>query len=102
MSKETASFVEVTTKSYALKAAGRKRKISPRHSKKTYRYSNTGQLARNIKKIQEGKKYVVNAGSRANYTNGYHGMYFLVEKRGGNEVKRLLKDTKRFTESLKL
>ena len=103
MTKESAEFIEIQTKAYAIQAGGRKRKINPAHSRKTYRYANTGQLGRNIKKVKEGKKYVVEDGRRSNYSDGtYHGMYFLVEKRGEREVQKVLRDAKKYTENLKL
>lgn len=86
-----------------MQAGRRQRKIKPAHSRKTYRYANTGQLGRNIKKLKRVDRYYVDAGTRANYSkNGYHGMYFLVEKRGEKEVQRALKDTEAYTRNLKL
>lgn len=103
VSSKVAEFVEVQTRAYAIQAGGRKRKIKPAHSRKTYRYANTGQLGRNIKKLKKGDRYFVDAGTRADYSkNGYHGMYFLVEKRGEREVEKVLRDTKKYTQNLKL
>lgn len=98
-----AEFVEIQTKAYAMQAGRRQRKIKPAHSRKTYRYANTGQLGRNIKKLKRADRYYVDAGTRADYSkNGYHGMYFLVEKRGEREVQKVLKDTETYTRNLKL
>lgn len=52
------------------------------------RYQNTGQLSSNLKQVKKGDKVVVNAGTRANYTSGYHGMYFLVEKKVCKTLKQ--------------
>ena len=86
-----------------MQAGRRSGVIKPAHSNKSYRYKNTGQLGRNIKKVKEGNKYVVEDGRRSDYSkNGYHGMYFLVERRGEREVQKVLNDTKKYTENLKL
>ncbi|MGL5895733.1 MAG: hypothetical protein ACRCZN_01950 [Lactococcus lactis] len=94
---------EVTLK--AQQAARREKFVRGANGKK-YSYSkwqNTGQLARNIKITKDGNKKLVNDGTRANYSNGsYHGMYFLVEKRGEKEIKAILKKGTKYAESLKL
>ena len=36
------------------------------------------------------------------YTNGYHGMYFLVEKKGMEDVKTTLKKGANYANSMKL
>ena len=65
--------------------AGRRTRIirSHGHSYTYSKYQNTGQLGRNIKQYDRGKgAKVVDAGRRSDYTGtGYHGMYFLVEKK---------------------
>ena len=67
-------------------------KMCIRDSTYTYaRYQNTGELSRNLKQVKKGDKVVVDAGTRAKYTSGYHGMYFLVEKKGMEDVKTTLK-----------
>ena len=45
-------------------------------------------------------KYAV--GTRASYTSGYHGMYFLVEKKGMEDVKTTLKKGSNYANSMKL
>ena len=52
--------------------------------------------------INEKEKIVVNAGTRASYTSGYHGMYFLVEKKGMQDVKTTLKKGANYANSMKL
>ena len=100
---KVADFIEIQTKAQAQAAGNRYKKVKPRHGKKTYRYRNTGQLARNIEKTKDGAHYVVSDGTRANYTDGsYHGMYFLVEKRGEREVKQVLKNATAYTQGLQL
>lgn len=99
---KVAEFIEVQTKSRAQTAGRRAKLVRSRRGRKVYRYRNTGQLARAITKNKEGKGYSVTDGTRANYSSGYHGMYFLVEKRGENDVKQVLKQSKSYTESLKL
>ena len=66
------------------------------------RYQNTGQLSSNLKQVKKGDKVVVNAGTRASYTSGYHGMYFLVEKKGMQDVKTTLKKGANYANSMKL
>ncbi len=102
VAQEVAKFVAIETKTVATRAGNRAKLVKGRYGRKTYRYSNTGQLGRAIASRQKGKGFVVSDGGRAFYTKGYHGMYFLVEKRGEREIKKILADTKRYTESLKL
>ena len=52
--------------------------------------------------VKKGDKVVVNAGTRASYTSGYHGMYFLVEKKGMQDVKTTLKKGANYANSMKL
>ena len=59
-------------------------------------------MAGNLKQVKKGDKVVVNAGTRANYTSGYHGMYFLVEKKGIQDVKTTLKKGSNYANSMKL
>lgn len=102
VSEKVAEFVEIQTKA-AAQAAGRRPKIVRTRSGKSFRYSNTGQLGRNIASKKEGNHYVITDGTRGSYSDGsYHGMYFLVEKRGEREVNKILKDTKKYAENLKL
>ena len=54
------------------------------------------------KQVKKGDKIVVNAGTRASYTSGYHGMYFLVEKKGMQDVKTTLKKGANYANSMKL
>lgn len=97
-----ADFVETQIKAKAQTAGRRAKLVRSRHGRKTYRYRNTGQLARAITKRRGIDGYTVTDGSRSNYSSGYHGMYFLVEKRGENDVKQVLKQSKSYVESLKL
>ena len=85
-------------------AAARRARIIRSHGH-TYTYAkhqNTGQLAGNLRQVKRGDKVVVHAGTRANYTNGYHGMYFLVEKKGIQDVKTTLKKGANYANSMKL
>ena len=67
------------------------------------KWQNTGQLANNIKIIKEGKGKTVTDGTRASYSDGsYHGMYFLVEKKGMQDVKTTLKKGANYANSMKL
>lgn len=98
-----ADFFETQFKSEAQKA--RNRRLVFRTRGKTYSYSkykNTGQLAANIRVTKNGDKAIVSDGTRAGYTQGYHGMYFLVEKKGENAVKRIFKDAQAYASNLKL
>ncbi|WP_075620523.1 hypothetical protein [Brucella sp. CMUL 015] len=101
VTSKVAEYIEIQTKA-AAQAAGRRRKISRNRSGKRYVYRNTGQLASNIRKVKTGDGYTIDAGTRSNYTSGYHGMYFLVEKRGENDVKKILKGSKAYVDTLKL
>lgn len=102
ITKKTADYIEIQVKAEAQKASARAKIIRSRSGKR-YRYSNTGQLARNIKKARENGMYTISDGTRSNYSDGtYHGMYFLVEKRGENAIKQILKNAKAYTESTKL
>ena len=75
-------WFEAEFKAKANSASRRTRLIRSHGHTYTYaRYQNTGQLSGNLKQVKKGDKVVVNAGTRANYTSGYHGMYFLVEKK---------------------
>jgi len=99
-----ANFIEIQTKAEAQKASGRQKTFKAHGKTYTYaKYSNTGQLARNLKIDKKGKYKVVHDGRRSDYSDGsYHGMYFLVEKRGESAIKKILKDAKSYTESTKL
>lgn len=99
---KVSTFVEQETTKKATTAGRRAKKVWNRHSGKTYRYTNTGQLGQNIRKIRNGDGYKVDAGTRANYSNGYHGLYFLVEKQGERDVKNILNASKKYTEALKV
>lgn len=82
-------WFEAEFKAKADAAARRTRRIRSHGHTYTYaRYQNTGQLSRNLKQVKKGDKVVVNAGTRANYTNGYHGMYFLVKKKVYKTLKQ--------------
>lgn len=85
-------------------AASRRTRIIRSHGHNyTYsKYQNTGQLSRNLKQVKKGDKIVVNAGTRANYTSGYHGMYFLRTKKGMQDVKTTLKKGANYANSMKL
>ena len=96
-------WFEAEFKAKADAAARRTRVIrSHGHAYIYARYQNTGQLSRNLKHVKKGDKVVVHAGTRANYTNGYHGMYFLVEKKGMEDVKTTLKKGANYANSMKL
>ena len=99
-----AEFFEVQLKSEALKASRRKLVFRGRNGKRyTYsKYRNTGQLASNIKISPNGKGKKVTDGTRANYSKGYHGMYFLVTKKGTRAIKKILKDAEMYASTLKL
>ena len=99
-----AEFFEVQLKSEALTASRRKLVFRGRNGKRyTYsKYRNTGQLASNIKITNNGKGKKVSDGTRANYSRGYHGMYFLVTKKGTRAIKKILKDAQMYATTLKL
>ena len=99
-----AEFFEVQLKSEALTASRRKLVFRGRNGKRhTYsKYRNTGQLASNIKISPNGKGKKVSDGTRANYSKGYHGMYFLVTKKGTRAIKKILKDAEMYASTLKL
>ena len=99
-----AEFFETQLKSEALTASRRKLVFRGRNGKRyTYsKYRNTGQLASNIKISPNGKGKKVTDGTRADYSNGYHGMYFLVTKKGTRAIKKILKDAQMYATTLKL
>ena len=94
VTQKMAEYFETQLKSEALTASRRKLVFRGRNGKRyTYsKYRNTGQLASNIKITNNGKGKKVSDGTRANYSKGYHGMYFLVTKKGTRAVKKILKD----------
>lgn len=104
VTQKLSEFFETQLKSEA-QTASRRRLVFRAHGK-TYsygKYKNTGQLASNIRITRNGdNKAKVSDGTRANYSKGYHGMYFLVEKKGENAVKRILKNAEAYTRGLKL
>ena len=96
-------WFEAEFKARATAASRRTRLIRSHGHTYTYsRYQNTGELSRNLKQVKKGDKVVVNAGTRASYTSGYHGMYFLVEKKGIQDVKTTLKKGSNYANSMKL
>ena len=103
--KDTAEFFKkaVTTKA---RTAQRRPSFVRGANGKKYKYAkwqNTGQLANNIKIVSSGKGRTVTDGTRANYSDGsYHGMYFLVIKRGEQDVKNVMKQGEKFVRGLKL
>lgn len=99
---KVATFIEQETTKKATTAGRRAKKVWNRHSGKTYRYRNTGELGRAVRKVKYGKGYIVDDGTRANYSSGYHGMYWLVEKQGERDVKNILNASKKYTEALKM
>ena len=104
VTQKMAEFFEVQLKSEALTASRRKLVFRGRNGKRyTYsKYRNTGQLASNIKISSNGKGKRVSDGTRANYSKGYHGMYFLVTKKGTRAIKKILKDAQMYASTLKL
>ena len=104
VTQKMAEFFEVQLKSEALKASRRKLVFRGRNGKRyTYsKYRNTGQLASNIKISSNGKGKKVSDGTRANYSNGYHGMYFLVTKKGTRAIKKILKNAEMYATTIKL
>ena len=103
ITEQVAQFFETEMKLKAQVARNRTKIIKSHGHRYTYaKYQNTGQLARNIKVLKKGNKRIVQDGTRADYTSGYHGMYFLVEKAGERDVKAVLNKGKKFTEALKL
>lgn len=99
-----AEYFETQLKSEALTASRRKLVFRGRNGKRyTYsKYRNTGELASNIKISSNGKGKKVSDGTRANYSKGYHGMYFLVTKRGTRAIKKILKDAEMYATTIKL
>ena len=104
VTQKMAEFFEVKLKSEALTASRRKLVFRGRNGKRyTYsKYRNTGELASNIKISSNGKGKKVSDGTRANYSKGYHGMYFLVTKKGTRAIKKILKDAEMYANTLKL
>lgn len=104
VTQKMAEFFEVQLKSEALTASRRKLVFRGRNGKRyTYsKYRNTGELASNIKISSNGKGKKVSDGTRANYSRGYHGMYFLVTKKGTRAVKKILKDAEMYASTIKL
>ena len=99
-----AEYFETQLKSEALTASRRKLVFRGRNGKRyTYsKYRNTGQLASNIKISPNGKGKKVSDGTRADYSKGYHGMYFLVTKKGTRAIKKILKDAQMYATTIKL
>ena len=104
VTQKMAEFFEVQLKSEALTASRRKLVFRGRNGKRyTYsKYRNTGQLASNIKITNNGKGKKVSDGTRADYSKGYHGMYFLVTKKGTRAIKKILKDAQMYATTIKL
>ena len=104
VTQKMAEFFEVQLKSEALTASRRKLVFRGRNGKRyTYsKYRNTGQLASNIKISSNGKGKKISDGTRANYSKGYHGMYFLVTKKGTRAIKKILKDAQMYASTIKL
>ena len=104
VTQKMAEYFELQLKAEAQKASKRK-VVFKKKNGKVYSYSkyrNTGQLASNIKISKNGKGKKVSDGKRANYSSGYHGMYFLVETKGESAIKKVLKDAEAYAESMKL
>lgn len=103
--KDTAEFFKKAVITKARTAQKRPSFVRGANGKK-YQYAkwkNTGQLANNIKIASSGEGRAVTDGTRANYSDGsYHGMYFLVEKRGEQDIKNVLKQGEKFVNGLKL
>ena len=96
-------WFEAEFKAKANSASRRTRLIRSHGHTYTYaRYQNTGQLSGNLKQVKKGDKIVIDAGTRANYTSGYHGMYFLRNKKGMQDVKTTLKKGAIYANSMKL
>lgn len=104
VTQKMAEYFETQLKGEALIASRRKLVFRGRNGKRyTYsKYRNTGQLASNIKISPNGKGKKVSDGTRANYSKGYHGMYFLVTKKGTRAIKKILKDAQMYASTLKL
>lgn len=104
VTQKMAEYFETQLKSEALTASRRKLVFRGRNGKRyTYsKYRNTGELASNIKISSNGKGKKVSDGTRANYSKGYHGMYFLVTKKGTRAIKRILKDAEMYATTIKL
>ena len=104
VTQKMAEVFEVQLKSEALTASRRKLVFRGRNGKRyTYsKYRNTGQLASNIKITNNGKGKKVSDGTRADYSKGYHGMYFLVTKKGTRAIKKILKNAEMYASTLKL
>ena len=100
---KTKELTEAEFKAKANSASRRTRLIRSHGHTYTYsRYQNTGQLSANLKQIKKGDKIIIDAGTRANYTSGYHGMYFLRNKKGMQDVKTTLKKGANYANSMKL
>ena len=96
-------WFEAEFKAKANAASRRTRLIRSHGHTYTYsKYQNTGQLSRALKQVKNGDKIIIDAGTRANYTSGYHGMYFLRVKKGMQEVKTTLKKGANYANSMKL
>ena len=104
VTQKMAEYFETQLKSEALTASRRKLVFRGRNGKRyTYsKYRNTGQLASNIKITNNGKGKKVSDGTRADYSKGYHGMYFLVTKKGTRAIKKILKDAQMYATTIKL
>lgn len=103
ITQKTAEFIEREMKQKARTASRRAKIIRSHGHQYTYsKWQNTGQLANNITITKDGDKRIVNDGTRAGYTSGYHGLYFLKEKKGLSDVKSVLKRSKDFVEGMKL
>lgn len=103
VTERMADWFEAEFKAKANSASRRARIIRSHGHSYTYaKYSNTGQLSRALKQVKKGDRIIVNAGTRANYTSGYHGMYFLRVKKGMQEVKSTLKKGANYANSMKL
>ena len=103
ITEKSAEFIERELKQKARTASRRTKIIRSHGHQYTYsKWQNTGQLANNIRITKAGEKRIVNDGTRAGYTSGYHGLYFLKEKKGLSEVKSVLKRSSDFVQGMKL
>ena len=96
-------WFEAEFKAKANSASRRTRLIRSHGHTYTYaRYQNTGQLSGSLKQVKKGDKVVINAGTRANYTSGYHCMYFFRNKKCMKDLKSTFKKGANYANSMKL
>ncbi|WP_054639841.1 hypothetical protein [Lactococcus fujiensis] len=101
---KASEFVYNQLKLSANRASSRKRRFRGRNGKYivTRNIRTRGNFRITLKKYKTTNGTTIDAGTRSNYSEGYHGMYFLNEKKGIKEVDEILNALPKFIENINL